>query len=75
MPSANPHAEMMKVWREHALFHKRMFWFRRAWVREGYRVRENAADCRRHRKHAWWALKMAKFARAKATQYAERIAA
>jgi len=69
------HAKMMMVWTCHALHHKRMYWFRLAWVREGHRVRENAADCRRHREHAWFALRMAKDARARITQAAERIAA
>jgi len=69
------HAEMMTVWTRHALFHKRMYWFRLAWVREGHRTRENAADCRRHRQSAWFALRMAKDARARITQAAERIAA
>ena len=70
----NPADEMI-MWTRHALHNRRMFWFRRQWVREGHRSRENAAECRHHREHGWAAIRRARQARARITQAAERIAA
>ena len=69
----NPADEMI-MWTRHALHHRRMFWRYRAWVRLGHWARRDAKECRWHRDYAWWALSMAKDARARITQ-AERIAA
>ena len=59
-----PHAEM-EMWTRHALHHRRFFWFRRRWVGEGYKVRENAAHCRWHRENAWAAIRRARQAQAR----------
>ena len=70
----NPADEML-MWTRHALHHRRLFWFYRAWAAEGYKPRRCAGDCRWHRTNAWAAIRRARQAQARITTQAERIAA
>jgi hypothetical protein len=65
----------MQMWARHALHHRRLFWFYRGWVAEGYKPRRSAEECRWHRRHAWLSIRDARRARARITTEHEREAA